>query len=148
MADGFERTAMLQGQGGNYRGVLRIGFGSAPDLGSVYEYFGDAAVVEPTDATGVEPPIIKEFINKPKNITATAALPMNFMECNPLKGHALTLAVARTRLRRAFLPTVPAIGAGWSISSPSQNVAFINSLGFWRILSRRTNTGLSLETAF
>jgi hypothetical protein len=54
MADGFERAAMLECEGGDNRSILRVGFGSAPNLAAVYEDLSDAAVVEPTDAAGVK----------------------------------------------------------------------------------------------
>jgi Uncharacterized protein conserved in bacteria (DUF2130) len=53
MANGFQRAAMLERQGGDYCRVLCVGFGSAPSLGAVYEDLSDPAIVEPTDATGV-----------------------------------------------------------------------------------------------
>jgi hypothetical protein len=46
-------SIVLQGQRSDYRGVLRNRFSGGPGLGTVYEDLGNAAVVEPTDPTGV-----------------------------------------------------------------------------------------------
>jgi hypothetical protein len=53
MMDRIDRTAMLERQRGDDRGVLCIGFRCAAGLGTVYEDLGDAAVVKSADATGV-----------------------------------------------------------------------------------------------
>ena len=44
---------MLECQRGDDRSILRIGLGSAPNLGAAYENLSDAAVVKPTDAACV-----------------------------------------------------------------------------------------------
>jgi hypothetical protein len=45
---------MLERQGGHYCRVLGVRFSRRPDLRSVDENLGDPAIVEPTDATGVD----------------------------------------------------------------------------------------------
>jgi hypothetical protein len=53
MADGFQRASVLEGERGHDRGILRVCFSSAPNLGAVDEDLGNPAVVEPADAAGV-----------------------------------------------------------------------------------------------
>jgi hypothetical protein len=45
---------MLQRQGGDYCRVLGVGFGSAPNLGAIYEDLGYRTILKPANAAGVD----------------------------------------------------------------------------------------------
>jgi hypothetical protein len=53
VTDGFKRAAMLERQRGHDGGILRIGFGSAPNLGAVDENLCDPAILKPANAARI-----------------------------------------------------------------------------------------------